>query len=131
MTSSFSQYYLLLLLSCCCFFFFFYILFLVLFSCFFFLMIRRPPRSTRTDTLFPYTTLFRSHLLLDRQPQPAQRPLRQCPGDADHSRQMVLRRRSDGGRRSCDRSCVLLAHGRPGTLALSCRAQAQIGRANV
>src|SRR3546814_18797231 len=33
------------------FFFFFF---------FFFLMIRRPPRSTRTDTLFPYTTLFRS-----------------------------------------------------------------------
>src|SRR3546814_2268197 len=30
-------------------------------SVFFFLMIRRPPRSTRTDTLFPYTTLFRSH----------------------------------------------------------------------
>src|SRR3546814_5213843 len=29
---------------------------------FFFLMIRRPPRSTRTDTLFPYTTLFRSRL---------------------------------------------------------------------
>src|SRR3546814_12410815 len=28
--------------------------------CFFILMIRRPPRSTRTDTLFPYTTLFRS-----------------------------------------------------------------------
>src|SRR3546814_20273292 len=28
--------------------------------CFFLLMIRRPPRSTRTDTLFPYTTLFRS-----------------------------------------------------------------------
>src|SRR3546814_5394650 len=35
---------------------------LYLLSCFlvFFLMIRRPPRSTRTDTLFPYTTLFRS-----------------------------------------------------------------------
>src|SRR3546814_12490846 len=29
-------------------------------SVFFFLMIRRPPRSTRTDTLFPYTTLFRA-----------------------------------------------------------------------
>src|SRR3546814_5193522 len=29
-------------------------------SLFFFLMIRRPPRSTRTDTLLPYTTLFRS-----------------------------------------------------------------------
>src|SRR3546814_15754756 len=30
------------------------------YSLFFCLMIRRPPRSTRTDTLFPYTTLFRS-----------------------------------------------------------------------
>src|SRR3546814_6788136 len=30
-------------------------------ACYFFLMIRRPPRSTRTDTLFPYTTLFRSN----------------------------------------------------------------------
>src|SRR3546814_14048584 len=29
-------------------------------------MIRRPPRSTRTDTLFPYTTLFRSYLILGR-----------------------------------------------------------------
>src|SRR3546814_12084479 len=37
---------------------FFYFLFF-----FFFLMIRRPPRSTRTDTLFPYTTLFRSDAL--------------------------------------------------------------------
>src|SRR3546814_15373859 len=33
---------------------------------FFFLMIRRPPRSTRTDTLFPYTTLFRSLDLRER-----------------------------------------------------------------
>src|SRR3546814_14740616 len=33
---------------------------LLIVLCFFFLMIRRPPRSTRTDTLFPYTTLFRS-----------------------------------------------------------------------
>src|SRR3546814_19156367 len=31
-------------------------------SLFFFLSIRRPPRSTRTDTLFPYTTLVRSRL---------------------------------------------------------------------
>src|SRR3546814_9862069 len=30
-------------------------------------MIRRPPRSTRTDTLFPYTTLFRSQQLAQRQ----------------------------------------------------------------
>src|SRR3546814_14082122 len=33
------------------------------FMIFFLLMIRRPPRSTRTDTLFPYTTLFRSQFL--------------------------------------------------------------------
>src|SRR3546814_8648727 len=32
----------------------------MIFLVFFFLMIRRPPRSTRTDTLCPYTTLFRS-----------------------------------------------------------------------
>src|SRR3546814_1691375 len=32
-----------------------------LYDSLFFLMILRPPRSTRTDTLFPYTTLFRSH----------------------------------------------------------------------
>src|SRR3546814_722702 len=38
---------------------------------FFFLMIRRPPRSTRTDTLFPYTTLFRS---VDLPRQPAEAP---------------------------------------------------------
>src|SRR6056297_3827673 len=38
---------------------------------FFFLMIRRPPRSTRTDTLFPYTTLSRS--------RPARSGLRRSP----------------------------------------------------
>src|SRR6056297_2176908 len=36
------------------------ILYSLLVGIFFFLMLRRPPRSTRTDTLFPYTTLFRS-----------------------------------------------------------------------
>src|SRR3546814_14563975 len=40
------------------------------FCYFFFLMIRRPPRSTRTDTLFPYTTLFRSGAAMGR-PLPA------------------------------------------------------------
>src|SRR3546814_8021859 len=38
----------------------FLLVLIVIFIVFFFLMIRRPPRSTRTDTLFPYTTLFRS-----------------------------------------------------------------------
>src|SRR3546814_12660436 len=43
-----------------------------------FLMIRRPPRSTRTDTRFPYTTLFRSGTAtsprLNRSPVPPARP---------------------------------------------------------
>src|SRR3546814_10968569 len=39
---------------------------------FFFLMIRRPPRSTRTDTLFPYTTLFRSVAFDDDAPKAEQ-----------------------------------------------------------
>src|SRR3546814_2145911 len=47
-------------------------------------MIRRPPRSTRTDTLFPYTTLFRSDLGCCRQPcvepQRTGRPDRQGSG---------------------------------------------------
>src|SRR3546814_13950313 len=42
-----------LLILCVCMVLFVYVVI-------FFLMIRRPPRSTRTDTLFPYTTLFRS-----------------------------------------------------------------------
>src|SRR3546814_11603327 len=45
-------------MMCCIHCFYCYVLFLLL--SFFFLMILRPPRSTRTDTLFPYTTLFRS-----------------------------------------------------------------------
>src|SRR3546814_17378859 len=40
-------------------------------------MIRRPPRSTRTDTLFPYTTLFRS----DEEPEQPPRGRHQPPGD--------------------------------------------------
>src|SRR3546814_1286568 len=48
--------------------------------CFFFLMIRRPPRSTRTDTLFPYTTLFRSSSL----PFPLPRPRIRASNDMTH-----------------------------------------------
>src|SRR3546814_13439443 len=51
----------------------------------FFLMIRRPPRSTRTDTLFPYTTLFRSVSDPDRSDgQPVGTPISfqfDCPPD--------------------------------------------------
>src|SRR3546814_20747662 len=52
---------------------------------FFFLMIRRPPRSTLTDTLFPYTTLFRSELRRlrrrDRQGEAGGRQGQICPQD--------------------------------------------------
>src|SRR3546814_10393081 len=48
----------------------------VLLFCVVFLMIRRPPRSTRTDTLFPYTTLFRS----DGGPQPGVGACGRCVG---------------------------------------------------
>src|SRR3546814_11036502 len=41
-------------------FFLFHLVCFLVFFFFFFLMIRRPPRFTRTDTLFPYTTLCRS-----------------------------------------------------------------------
>src|SRR3546814_19427183 len=53
----------------------------MLFYGFFFLMVRRPPRSTRTDTLFPYTTLFRS--LTDR--RHVQRERRGSPSAARNS----------------------------------------------
>src|SRR3546814_3934789 len=45
----------------------------------FFLMIRRPPRSTRTDTLFPYTTLFRSSPCSARLPKTASQSSRWAP----------------------------------------------------
>src|SRR3546814_2719322 len=71
------------------------VFYLFVIATFFFLMIRRPPRSTRTDTLFPYTTLFRS----EGAARPGNRPFRlqqcrssggraqgrhrRCPGPAD------------------------------------------------
>src|SRR3546814_18061408 len=68
-------------------------------------MIRRPPRSTRTDTLFPYTTLFRSAhapaLRPPGRPVPADR-LRLAPGPHDAAadlraaRHPRLRRRAAG-----------------------------------
>src|SRR3546814_12232521 len=51
-------------------------------------MIRRPPRSTRTDTLFPYTTLFRSQIALKVAPALAAgntmvlKPSEECSGNA-------------------------------------------------
>src|SRR3546814_10305311 len=50
------------------------LMFLFIFVCIFFLVLRLPPRSTRTDTLVPYTTLFRSAAVLDVD-QVVQRPV--------------------------------------------------------
>src|SRR3546814_9933754 len=62
----------------------------VLFFFFFFLMIRRPPRSTRTDTLFPYTTLFRSQVQvlarsMNVKPVSIRTGLRWAPGFSNRS----------------------------------------------
>src|SRR3546814_11455916 len=46
-----------------CFVYFNDMWFMIWYLVVFFLLIRRPPRATRTHTLFPYTPLFRSHLL--------------------------------------------------------------------
>src|SRR3546814_16598895 len=47
-------------------------------------MIRRPPRSTRTDTLFPYTTLFRSRIAVEfRDVRPGTKGLGAGAGDDD------------------------------------------------
>src|SRR3546814_18021858 len=61
------------------------VLFILIF--FFFLMIRRPPRSTRTDTLFPYTTLFRSRS-----------KERQSPRGASNARHCAVFERNDSAR---------------------------------
>src|SRR3546814_6149511 len=53
---------------------------------FFFLRLRRPPRSTRTDTLFPYTTLFRSRT------RPTQPAVRQNSRDISRNRGVPERR---------------------------------------
>src|SRR3546814_2693589 len=54
-------------------------------------MIRRPPRSTRTDTLFPYTTLFRSPDAVLRRPRAGQ-PAGIHPALGPARRPVVLRR---------------------------------------
>src|SRR3546814_8339492 len=83
-------------------------------------MIRRPPRSTTTDTLFPYTTLFRS----------VNHAARRCAGAFKRSHDLVERGRGGGdqeGRAACPRGGVLdSARNESGP-----RRSAQIGRAHV
>src|SRR3546814_15377983 len=73
-----------------------------------FLMIRRPPRSTRTDTLFPYTTLFRSvqQRDADRRPEPRRRRRGRERDTARERRARRTGRRHEIGRASCrERVC--------------------------
>src|SRR3546814_1943252 len=67
-------------------------------------MIRRPPRSTRTDTLFPYTTLFRSvHRLASGQTLGIKPAIMGVSCSLEASAIDVGRRVSDGLRRAVDR----------------------------
>src|SRR3546814_3719769 len=81
-------------------------------------MIRRPPRSTRTDTLFPYTTLFRSVTEGDF-PELRPLPALKRPGRSSLSGQALL----EGGRLS-----DLLALWRQLVLAEEARQRAPAGR---
>src|SRR3546814_224970 len=81
----------------------------------FFLMIRRPPRSTRTDTLFPYTTLFRS-------------PLERWPTfSAAHSQTQSRRTWPEYAR---SRPCHHPLHGHPVVRCRHCRHSQPDGNAN-
>src|SRR3546814_4008974 len=71
----------------------------------FFLMIRRPPRSTRTDTLFPYTTLFRS--IADRDRHAVENRQRQRQADRHAGTGTVARCQLDAAAKRLD---VLLDH---------------------
>src|SRR3546814_18211698 len=83
---------------------------------FFFLMIRRTPRSTRTDTLFPYTTLFRSEDEIDPGLGIAEQigdPARQkgehrfAPGHVEHQhRDPRLERKGGADDTQADRAAV-------------------------
>src|SRR3546814_2104821 len=85
------------------------LLFFYLFCFFFFLMIRRPPRSTRTDTLLPYTTLFRSvHVLIGRSDRIHQNLALTPDTTTSHRR----KKRTDNVARSHAHTPQKCAHGR-------------------
>src|SRR3546814_14607223 len=83
----------------------------------FFLMIRRPPRSTRTDTLLPYTTLFRSHVVVRQRAGHAmlQQRVSMCHAARDvvvmataHQEQVGGRQHGDGNAGTGDRKSTRL-----------------------
>src|SRR3546814_5856768 len=81
----------------------------------FFLMILRPPRSTRTDTLFPYTTLFRSEFFEQLAPQIAH-----C--GVDQSRAVIGGHDLDAGRQAALQFRQPCFHGGDGGLRVLARA---------
>src|SRR3546814_11705218 len=94
----------------------------------FFLMTLRPPRSTRTDTLFPYTTLFRSlwpagarqdYAGADRRARVGSRvPFDQRPGDREGGRPRGVAHQSRGRRRAVHRrNSPAVARGRGNPLS--------------
>src|SRR3546814_15096442 len=94
-------------------------------------MIRRPPRSTRTDTLFPYTTLFRSpvdavHPVADRplQIEAARRVEQQAEAVA------AAQHRQRGRRGTIDGEAIGDGRFRPQPLRLSARDLDKIGSAS-
>src|SRR3546814_16014520 len=70
-------------------------------------MIRQPPRTTRTDPLFPYTTLFRS---LGREQSPFLLRAKALPGMASWGLRFLLNCRPAAYRRSTEASIRLLAY---------------------
>src|SRR3546814_11700660 len=109
-----------------------------------FLMLRRPPRSTRTDTLFPYTTLFRSPE--KPAPQLSRNPsrlpgapwlsLQRCQQDQRRRRRDVPAYRgaagpSAGAMASKATAAASEASGATGKIELCSTAQREIGRAHV
>src|SRR3546814_16012475 len=78
--------------------------------CVFFLSIRRPPRSTRTDTLLPYTTLFRSKPEMSpiQNSEFQQHPAQQCPANAPRIRHCSQRDRADQCTSCLDRKSTRL-----------------------
>src|SRR3546814_1327139 len=84
-------------------------------------MIRRPPRSTRTDTLFPYTTLFRS---ADRC-RPASEP-RQCATSASFRQGFGSARQDRPG--GCRCSAAIRRSGAAGRVGRAQRRPSQVAR---
>src|SRR3546814_10427786 len=91
-------------------------------------MIRRPPRSTRTDTLFPYTTLFRSAIASAQRKPDDVAPPASVPADRRGDRAgMVSCGRVDHIERTCrcrtGARCAATRSGGDGRLARLCRSE--------